>query len=166
MKHISWARHCARCKETESFSKKLIAWWGRQTCSELENGVALDTNPGKRHKAGKGRKKEGRGEDDHCITGTQKGLDLTHCGKQEVPSWTVLQVTGIEECHSHIRRGFERCTKSLDFILYIREEPRKVLMGSVRLDWLWGSEMALCRHCGGIEEAGHREQMRPRGGKR
>lgn len=95
MKHISWVRHCAKCKETESFSKKLTAWWGRQTCSELENGVALDTNPGKRHKAGKGRKKEGRGEDDHCITGTQKGLDLTHCGKQEVPSRAVLQVTGM-----------------------------------------------------------------------
>lgn len=67
---------------------------------------------------------------------------------------------------SHIKKDFERCTKSLDFILYVREEPLKVLTGSVRHDWLCGSEMALCRHYGGIEEAGHREQKRPRGGKR
>lgn len=34
-----------------------------------------------------------------CVTGSQVGLDLTHCGKQEVPSRKALQVTGIEVCH-------------------------------------------------------------------
>lgn len=82
------------------------------------------------------------------------------------PSREVLQGDrncGVSHC---IKKGCECCTQSLDFILYVREEPQKVLMERVRHDWRCGSEMELCRQRRGIEEAGQREQKRPRGGKR
>ncbi|CAO2588665.1 hypothetical protein LEMLEM_LOCUS5077 [Lemmus lemmus] len=48
-------------------------------------------------KEGRAGRRKAAGRTITCITGSQMGLDLRHCDKQEVPSREALQVTGIED---------------------------------------------------------------------